>query len=120
MVLNEKTLSSQNIFDGRILHVTLDEVELPDGRKSQREIVNHPGGVAVVAIDEENNLLFVKQFRYPFSEVLYQKYVLFLVQSHNAYSARVMNYLSFGFHSVFKLYIVAGKLYNLSVINFRT
>ena len=70
MELNEKTLSSQNIFDGRILHVTLDEVELPDGSKSQREIVNHPGGVAVVAIDEDNNLLFVKQFRYPYKEVV--------------------------------------------------
>lgn len=70
MELNEKTLSSQNIFDGRILHVTLDEVELPDGSKSKREIVNHPGGVAVVAIDEDNNLLFVKQFRYPYKEVV--------------------------------------------------
>lgn len=66
----EKTLNSTNIFDGRVLHVTLDEVELENGRKSKREVVNHPGGVAVAALDDENNLLFVRQFRYPYKEVV--------------------------------------------------
>lgn len=70
MELSEKTLSSQTIFDGKVLHVTLDEIELPNGKKSKREIVNHPGGVAVAALDENNNLLFVKQFRYPYKEVV--------------------------------------------------
>ena len=70
MELTEKTLSSKSVFDGRILHITLDEVELPDGKKSKREVVNHPGGVTVAALDEDNNLLFVKQFRYPYKEVV--------------------------------------------------
>ena len=70
MKLTEKTLSSKSVFDGRILHITLDEVELPDGKKSKREVVNHPGGVTVAALDEENRLLFVKQFRYPYKEVV--------------------------------------------------
>lgn len=70
MELTEKTLSSQSVFDGRILHITLDEVELPNGKQSKREVVNHPGGVAVAALDEENNLLFVRQFRYPYKEVV--------------------------------------------------
>ena len=70
MELFEKTLSSQSVFDGRILHITLDEIELPDGKKSKREVVNHPGGVAVVALDEENNIFLVKQFRYPYKEVV--------------------------------------------------
>ncbi len=70
MKLTEKTLSSQNIFKGKILDITLDDVELPDGKKSKREVVNHPGGVAVAALDEENNLIFVKQFRYPYKEVV--------------------------------------------------
>lgn len=70
MELKEKTLSSKSVFDGKILHITLDEVELPNGRKSKREVVNHPGGVAVAALDENNNLLFVKQFRYPYKEVV--------------------------------------------------
>ena len=70
MKLTEKTLSSKSVFDGRILHITLDEVELPDGKKSKREVVNHPGGVTVAALDEDNNLLFVRQFRYPYKEVV--------------------------------------------------
>ena len=70
MELTEKTLSSKSVFDGRILHITLDEIELPDGKKSKREVVNHPGGVTVAALDEDNNLLFVRQFRYPHGKVL--------------------------------------------------
>ena len=70
MELTEKTLSSKSVFDGRILHITLDEVELPDGKKSKREVVKHPGGVTVAALDENNNLLFVRQFRYPYKEVV--------------------------------------------------
>ncbi|MGN0491585.1 NUDIX domain-containing protein [Ruminococcus sp.] len=70
MELTEKTLSSKSVFDGRILHITLDEVELPDGKRSKREVVNHPGGVTVAALDEDNNLLFVRQFRYPYKEVV--------------------------------------------------
>ena len=70
MELTEKTLSSKSVFDGRILHITLDEIELPNGKKSKREVVNHPGGVTVAALDEGNNLLFVRQFRYPYKEVV--------------------------------------------------
>lgn len=70
MKLFEKTLSTQSVFDGKILHITLDEVELENGKKSKREVVNHPGGVTVAALDEENNLYFVKQFRYPYKEVV--------------------------------------------------
>lgn len=70
MELTEKTLSSKSVFDGRILHITLDEIELPNGKKSRREVVNHPGGVTVAALDDENNLLFVRQFRYPYKEVV--------------------------------------------------
>ncbi len=70
MELTEKTVSSQKIFDGRVLHIVLDEVELPDGRHSKREVVNHPGGAAVAALDDENNLYFVRQYRYPYKEVV--------------------------------------------------
>lgn len=70
MELFEKTISSQSVFDGTVLHITLDEIELPDGKKSKREVVNHQGGVAVAALDDDNNLLFVRQFRYPYKEVV--------------------------------------------------
>ena len=48
MELFEKTLDSKKIFDGRVLHIVLDEVELPDGKRSKREVVNHPGGVCLL------------------------------------------------------------------------
>lgn len=70
MELTEKTLSSKTVFDGRILHITVDDIELPGGKKSKREVVNHPGGVVIAALDSENNLLFVRQFRYPYKEVV--------------------------------------------------
>ena len=70
MQLTEKTLSSKDIFNGKILHVIHDEVELEDGSRALREVVRHPGGVCVAAIDDDNNMLFVRQFRYPYGEVV--------------------------------------------------
>ena len=70
MELTEKTLSSEKIFDGRVLHIRRDIVELPDGGQSVREVVDHPGGVCVLALDGENRVLLVRQFRYPYEKVL--------------------------------------------------
>lgn len=70
MDLTEKTLSSEKIFDGKILHVRRDMVSLPNGKEAFREVVDHPGGVCVLALDGENNVLLVSQFRYPYREVL--------------------------------------------------
>ncbi len=68
MKLTEKTIGSKTVFDGRILHVFNDDVQLPDGSTAEREVVRHPGGVCVAALDPDNALLFVRQFRYPYSE----------------------------------------------------
>ncbi|QGT98984.1 ADP-ribose pyrophosphatase [Candidatus Syntrophocurvum alkaliphilum] len=65
MSLEEKTISTKEIFNGRIVSLRIDEVSLPDGNKSYREIVEHPGAVGVVAIDDENCIWMVKQFRKP-------------------------------------------------------
>ena len=70
MELTEKTLSSQTMFDGRIIHVRRDVIELPNGKEAFREVVDHPGGVAVLALDGENNVLTVTQYRYPFGKQL--------------------------------------------------
>lgn len=53
MKLFEKTLQSREVFQGRIINVTLDEVELENGRKASREVVGHPGGVCVAALTEK-------------------------------------------------------------------
>ena len=70
MDLREKMVSSQTIFEGRIIRVTLDQARLPDGTLAAREVVYHPGGVAVLALDSDNTVYLVKQFRYPLQELL--------------------------------------------------
>ena len=70
MNLTETTLNSKEIFDGKVLHMFHDEVALPDGGHALREIVRHPGGVCIAALDKDDNLCFVRQFRYPYKEVV--------------------------------------------------
>ena len=70
MELQEKTLHSETIYDGKILHIRRDTVLLPNGREAIREVADHPGGVCVLALDQDNNALLVSQFRYPYRQVL--------------------------------------------------
>lgn len=70
MKLYEKTLNSETKFDGHIIKVILDDVELENGAAAKREVVCHNGGVCVAALTENNELLLVRQFRYPYKEVL--------------------------------------------------
>lgn len=70
MELNEKTLASERVFDGRLLKVYRDEVGLANGGTSIREFVHHPGGAAVVALDGEGNVYLERQFRYPYHKVV--------------------------------------------------
>ena len=66
MAFYEKKLSRQDIYDGYIIHVHKDEVELPDGNTSFREIVDHHGGVCIVAVDSDGGVFVVRQFRYAY------------------------------------------------------
>ncbi len=70
MELYEKTLNSKMLYDGKVIHVTLDEIELPNGNTAMREVVNHNGGVCIVALNDENEIYFVRQYRYPYHEVV--------------------------------------------------
>ncbi len=70
MELTEKTLSEEYLYEGRIIRVRRDGVELPNGHTSMREVVEHPGGVCVLPLTDENEILFVRQFRYPYKELL--------------------------------------------------
>ncbi len=70
MELTERRVSSKTIFEGRIIKVTLDQAELPNGKLAAREVVEHPGGVAVLALDEDQTVDMVKQFRYPIQQLL--------------------------------------------------
>lgn len=64
----EKTVKENTIYDGKILKLNRDEVMLENGETAIREVVHHNGGAGVLAIDDEENLYLVKQFRYPYGE----------------------------------------------------
>ncbi len=70
MHLEEKTISSEQIFDGRVVKLFVDKAELENGEVVTREVIKHPGGVCVVPLDENGNVLFVKQYRYPHHQVM--------------------------------------------------
>ena len=70
MKLEERRVSSAAIFDGKVLHVRLDEIKLPNGESATREYVKHVGAVGIVALTDEGEVLLEKQYRYPFSDVL--------------------------------------------------
>jgi ADP-ribose pyrophosphatase len=70
MELFEKQLSSKQIFDGRVVKLSVDDIELPNGQTSIREYIKHPGAVCVIPIDENKNVIMVRQFRYPFGRPL--------------------------------------------------
>lgn len=70
MNLNEKPLSSEYPYRGKIVSLRVDQALLPNGRQAVREVVEHPGGVCVAALTDREELLFVRQFRYPYQEVI--------------------------------------------------
>lgn len=71
MDLTEKTLEEKEIYKGRIITLSVDKIELPNGKEGSRELIRHPGGVGVVALTEDNEVLLVNQYRYPYkSEII--------------------------------------------------
>ncbi len=66
----EKTLSSDLIYEGRAVRLRVDTVRMPNGRDTTREIVEHSDCVAIIALDDEDNVLLVKQFRKPVEKEL--------------------------------------------------
>jgi len=69
-LVEEKTLSSQLIYEGRAVKLRVDTVQVPSGRETTREIVEHGDCVAIIAIDANDNVLLVNQFRKPVEKEL--------------------------------------------------
>lgn len=70
MKLMETCVSSEEIYAGKIVHLFRDTVRLPNGKETIREVMRHPGAAAVVPLTDEGNVICVRQYRYPFSEVM--------------------------------------------------
>lgn len=66
----DRLISSESIFDGKIVRLRVDQVELPGGRKTVREVVEHDAAVVIVPIDADDNVLLVNQYRYPTEQFL--------------------------------------------------
>lgn len=70
MDLIEKTIESNKIFVGNIINVYLDNILLPNKKQARREVVTHPGGVCIAALNCKKELYFVEQYRYPKKEIV--------------------------------------------------
>ena len=68
--LEEKTLKSENVFDGKVLHVFRDDILLPNGKTGMREYCRHGGAVCVLPLTAEGEVICVKQFRYAHRKVV--------------------------------------------------
>lgn len=66
----EKTIKSRQIYNGNIIKVRVDKVSVPNGNKTDREVVEHSGGVVIIATTDDNKILLVEQFRKPVEENL--------------------------------------------------
>lgn len=72
MELVEKLLDKRTVFKGRIVNLRVDTVRLPDGRRSEREVVEHKGAVAILALGNDLNVVMVKQYRHAIGRVIYE------------------------------------------------
>lgn len=70
--LDETRLTSEQVFDGRLLKVFSDEIMLPDGNKAGREYIKHVGAVCVVALTDDGQVIVERQYRYPMQEITFE------------------------------------------------
>ena len=68
--LAEKQVTSENVFDGLILHVRRDTVTLSNGSSAVREVIRHIGAVCVIPVTEKNEVVMERQYRYPLNRVI--------------------------------------------------
>ncbi len=66
----EKTLKTERIYEGKVINLRVDTVELPDKKYSKREIVEHPGAVGIIGINDEGKIILVKQYRKAVDSIL--------------------------------------------------
>lgn len=68
----ERTENVQGIYNGRVVNFHVDDITLCNGEKATRECVDHPGGVGIIALTDDEYVYMVRQFRYPYKESIYE------------------------------------------------
>ena len=68
--LHEKLLTTKKLFDGKVVNLRVDTIELPNGNSATREVVEHPGAVAIVPILPDGRIIMVRQYRHPILRTL--------------------------------------------------
>jgi len=70
MKFEEKTLNSKIVYEGKVVTVIKDDVEISDGKRSFREVILHSGGVVIAAMKNDETILLVRQYRYPLKQTV--------------------------------------------------
>ena len=112
MNLVEKTLKTTNVYNGKIINVKRNIVQLPSGGNTIREVVLHNGAVAIIPVIDEDNILLVKQFRYPTDKILLELPAGTLNKSENPKScAKIETFVAPGYSDEIMYTFVATDLY---------
>jgi ADP-ribose pyrophosphatase len=72
MIYQEKTVSSEYLYKGKILNLRKDRIRLPNGKEAFREVVEHRGGACCLVLCPDRKILFVRQYRKPYEKSLYE------------------------------------------------
>ena len=72
MAAMARVLSHRRAYDGKVLSLDVDEIEEPGGIRATREVVRHPGSVVILAVDDQERLVLVRQYRYPVDDVIWE------------------------------------------------
>lgn len=110
MELKEIPVEQKYEFKGRIVNLRVDMAKLPNGKIKSREVVEHPGGVTVAAITKDNELVFVRQFRYPHQLIMLELPAGKLEKGENPFAAGVRE-LQEETGAVAEKYYDLGKFY---------
>lgn len=111
MKLEEKKISSKEIFEGKVMRVTVDTVELPNGAEATRELVHHRGAVCVLPLTDEGDVICVRQYRYAHGEVLLEIPAGKLEEGESDHRSAALRELSEETGAVCRELRYLGKLY---------
>jgi len=114
MIFEEDTISSERIYEGKILNLRRDKVHVHSGQESYREIVEHNGGVAIAAVTQEGKMVLVRQYRKAAGKVLLEvpagkiekdedshlKVAIRELKEETGYTAGKMTFMSYFYTSV--------------------